>query len=168
MFSELEKIFNQLLRLVFRKDAIDQTDAILKKSKKEWLTNKKYLEDGLVDVGSATKYLLEQAKVSAEKKRAFEGECKKMIIDILVKLQENTSLRHTIIQNSSALVPSNMVHKSDNCSIRFRELANKLCALNKITAETSDNFKIQFDNLLKIAEYEHREAFLKFDYKKNG
>ena len=35
MFSELEKIFNQLLRLVFRKDAIDQTDAILKKSKKE-------------------------------------------------------------------------------------------------------------------------------------
>ena len=79
-----------------------------------------------------------------------------MIIDILVKLQENTSLRHTIIQNSSALVPSNMVHKSDNCSIRFRELANKLCALNKITAETSDNFKIQFDDLLKIAKYEHR------------
>ena len=82
-----------------------------KNNKKEWLTNKKkYLENGLVDVGSATKYLLEQAKVSAEKKRAFEGECKKMIIDILVKLQENTSLQHTIIWNSSALLWSNMVH----------------------------------------------------------
>ena len=67
---------------------------------KEWLTNKK----NYLDVGSSTKYLLEQAKVSAEKKRAFEGECKKMIIDILVKLQENTSLQHTIIQNSSALL----------------------------------------------------------------
>ena len=33
MFSELEKIFNQLLRLVFRKDAIDQAGAILKKNK---------------------------------------------------------------------------------------------------------------------------------------
>ena len=49
-----------------------------------------------------------------------------------------------------------MVHKSDNCTIRFRELEDKLYALNKITAETSDNFKIQFDDLLKIAKYEHR------------
>ena len=90
-----------------------------------------------------------------------------MIIDILVKLQENTPLRHTIIRNSLALLPNNMVHKSDNCSIRFRELADKLYGLNKITAETSDNSKTQFDDLLKIAKYEHREAFVKFDYKKH-
>ena len=90
-----------------------------------------------------------------------------MIIDILVKLQENTPLGHTIIQNSLALLPNNMVHKSDNCSIRFRELADKLYGLNKITAETSDNSKTQFDDLLKIAKYEHREAFVKFDYKKH-
>ena len=90
MFSELEKIFNQLIRLVFRKDPIGQASTVSKKIKKEWLTNKKnYLEDGLVDVSSATRYLLQQAKVSAEKKRSFKGDCKKMIIDIPVKLQEN-------------------------------------------------------------------------------
>ena len=72
--------------------------------------------------------------------------------DILVKLQENTPQRHTIILNSSALVPSNMVHKSDNCSVRFRKLADKLYALYKITTETSDNSKIQCDDLLKIAK----------------
>ena len=56
MFSQLEEIFNQLIRLVFKKDAIDQAGTISKKIKKEWLTNKKnYLEDGLVDVGSATR-----------------------------------------------------------------------------------------------------------------
>ena len=33
MFGGLEKIFNQLLRLIFRKDAIDQTGAILEKIK---------------------------------------------------------------------------------------------------------------------------------------
>ena len=60
-----------------------------------------------------------------------------------------------------------MIHKSDNYSIRFRELADKLYALNKITTETSDNFKVQFDDLLKIAKYEHREVFLKFDCKKD-
>ena len=60
-----------------------------------------------------------------------------------------------------------MVHKSENCSIRFRELADKLYSLNKITAETSDNSKNQFDDPLKIVKHEHREAFLKFDYKKD-
>ena len=87
--------------------------------------------------------------------------------DILGKPQENTPLRHTVIRNFLALVPSNMVHKSDSCSVRFRELADKLYALNKITAETSDNSKVEFDDLLKIAKYEHRESFLKFDYKKD-
>ena len=72
-------------------------------------------------------------------------------------------MRYSIIQNSSALVPSNMVHKSENCSIIFRDLADKLHSLNKITAETSANFKNQFDDLLKIVRHEHREAFLKFD-----
>ena len=72
-------------------------------------------------------------------------------------------MRYSIIQNSSALVPSNMVHKSENCSIIFRDLADKLYSLNKITAETSANSKNQFDDLLKIVRHEHREAFLKFD-----
>ena len=56
MFSELEKIFNQLIRLVFRKGAIDQASTISKKIKKDWHTNKKnYVEDDLIDVGSATR-----------------------------------------------------------------------------------------------------------------
>ena len=73
-----------------------------------------------------------------------------MIIDILVKLQENTPLRYNIIQNSSASVPSNMVYKSENCSIRLRGLA-ELYSFNKITAET-DNSKNQFDDSLKIVK----------------
>ena len=60
-----------------------------------------------------------------------------------------------------------MVQKSENCSIRFRELADKLYSLNKIIVETSDNSKNQFDDLLKIVKHEHKEAFLKFDRKKD-
>ena len=133
IFSELEKTFSQLIRLVFRKGVTDQASTISKKIKSGLQIKKNYLEDCLVDVGSAIRYLLQQAKVSAEKKRSFKGDCNKMIIDILVKLQENTPLRYNI-QNYSALVPSNMVHKGENCIIKFRELADKLYYLNKITA----------------------------------
>ena len=104
-------------------------------------------------------------KYQLRKKWSFKGNCKKMIIDVLVKLQENTLLRYNIIRNFSALVSSNIEHKSKNCSIKFRELADKLHSLIKITAETWDNSKNQFDNFLKIVKHEHREAFLKFDYK---
>ena len=56
MFSELEKIFNQLIRLVFRKGAIDQASTVSKKIKKDWHANKNnYLEDDLIDVDSATR-----------------------------------------------------------------------------------------------------------------
>ena len=41
MFSELKKNIDQLLRHVFREDAIDNDGTILKKIKKEWLTNKR-------------------------------------------------------------------------------------------------------------------------------
>ena len=41
MFSELEKIYNQLLRLVFRKDVIDQAGTISKKIEKSGLQIKK-------------------------------------------------------------------------------------------------------------------------------
>ena len=70
-----------------------------------------------------------------------------MILDILVKFQENTPFRYNIIRNSSALVPNNMVQKSENCSITFWELVDKLNSLNKITAETSDNSNNQFDTI---------------------
>ena len=73
-----------------------------------------------------------------------------MIIDTLFKLQENTPFRYNIIENFSAFVSSNMGHKSENCSIRFRKLADKLYSLNKVPAEISDNSKNQIDNILKI------------------
>lgn len=39
-----------------------------------------HLDDGLVDLGAATKDLLEKAEISAEKKRKFKGECRKLVI----------------------------------------------------------------------------------------
>ena len=50
---------------------------------------------------------------------------------------------------------------------KIHRVSRQSYSLNKIIAETSDNSKNQFDNLLKIVKHEHREAFLKFDYKKD-
>ena len=68
MRDELEKILNQ--RIIFRKDAPDKPDTPLKRLAKKWRTkNKHHLEDGLVDLWTATKDFLEKAKISAETKK---------------------------------------------------------------------------------------------------
>ena len=67
MFAELEKIFDKLHWLIFRQEPL--AAPITNKLKKKWLNNTEYhLESGLVDLGAATKVLLNDVMVSAQKK----------------------------------------------------------------------------------------------------
>ena len=60
MRDELNTTLNQLLHLIFRKDALDKADMPLKRFKKKWFTKTKHhLEDELVDLVAATNDLLE-------------------------------------------------------------------------------------------------------------
>ena len=46
-------------------------------------------------------------------------------------------------------------------------LADCLFALKKISASVANNWKYQFDQFLKVAEYDHKEEFLNFSFKKD-
>ena len=84
MSNELEKIINQLLRLIFKKDALDQAKSIVTKMKRKWLLDTaNHLEESLVDLGAATKDRLDQTKVSNEKKQVFKKEYKSFILNVL-------------------------------------------------------------------------------------
>ena len=86
MRDELETSLTQLLRLMFRKDAFDKADTPLKRLNKKWLTKTKHhLEDGLVDLGAATKDLLKKAQTSAERKRKFKSLCKQLVLDLVLE-----------------------------------------------------------------------------------
>ena len=87
MRDELETILNQLLHLIFRKDALDKAGTPLKRLNKNWLTKTKHhLEDGLVD--QATKDLLKK-HISAERKRKFKGLCKQLVLGLVLEFGEN-------------------------------------------------------------------------------
>ena len=76
MFSELEKIFNRLIRLIFKWEKL--TTPIMERVKKKWLMDKNtHLEhDALVDIGAATKVSLKVVQLSEEKKNKLRGQCK--------------------------------------------------------------------------------------------
>ena len=69
MRDEVEAILNQLLCLIFWKDALDKAGTPLKRLTK----TKHHLEDGLGDLGATTKDFLKKIQISAERKRKFKG-----------------------------------------------------------------------------------------------
>ena len=158
MLDDLEKIVNQLLRLVFKRKALETADTTLKRMKEKWLTdNSNHLENGLVDVGAATKDLIQNARVSAENVRKFKGQCKQLVLDVLLKIREKSLLRFSIIRNASSLAPINMIRQPEQCTIRFRALVDKLYSLKRITSNNADSAKNQYGNLLDLIKYEHKE-----------
>ena len=165
LLNELEKIVNLLLRLIFKKDALDKANTIVKKMSLKLLSDSKnHLEDGLVDVGAATKDIYDRTQVSNEKKRLFKRDCKSLVLNVLLKLQERSHLKYCVLRNASVLCPRNMVRLSVESSFRFRTLVDKLYNLRKITVSTADNAKGQYDELLKAVKFEHKERFLKFNF----
>ena len=167
MYEQLEDIYDKLLSKVFRTDVLQKT-SITKKLKQEFITKKEnQLENGLVDIGAATKLKLNSVKVSAEKKRKFKGECKEIIVNTLLKLAEKSPIIYSIVRNAKSLDPLNMVRHHNKSSQEFKKLADSLHALKKITAKTADEAKSQFDGFLKTAQFDERDKFLNFNFRKD-
>ena len=116
MLFELEKIFSGLMCLIFKQEKI--TIPITERLKKKWLMDKNNLleHDALVDIGAATKASLKGVQLSEEKKNKSRGQCRTMVLDILVKLAEkNTSLLCSRYCASS-LSPGNRIRVPQECS----------------------------------------------------
>ena len=68
MLNELEKIINQLLHLIFKKDILEKAESIVTKMKSKWLSVKRnHLEESLVDLGVATKDKVDRTQILNEK-----------------------------------------------------------------------------------------------------
>ena len=133
-----------------RRDVIKEADTILKKLKETWVKDvNNQLEEDLVDLGVATKDLLTKIQISAKKKTEIQNDRKQIIIWIIIKLQKRSPSEYSIVRNSSALSSKQMFLQSDEASVCFRSLADKLYSLQKIKAEIEDKAKSQFDVFLK-------------------
>ena len=87
-----------------------------------------------------------------------------MVIGILIKFQEHSPFKYSLIRNSSSLVPKTIVRQSEESCVKFRILADKLYSLDKITAQVAGNAKNQFDIFIQAASFEHKESFLKCNF----
>ena len=74
-------------------------------------------------------------------------------------------MKHSIVKSSSAVSPKQIVLQSDEASVRFRSLADKLYAQQKVKAEIVGKAKNQFEVFLKDSKLQHEEEFKSFDFR---
>ena len=166
MYAQLKEIYDKLLSMVFKIDSLEEA-SISKKLKASWLNKKEHqLENGLVNVGAATKLKLSAAKISLEK-RKFQGDCKAVILNILFKFGEKCPLVYRLIRSARCFHPLNMVGHHAELSQLFRTLADHVFSLHKIKASVAGKSKSQMDEFLEVARFDKKEKFKNFDFRKD-
>ena len=77
------------------------------------------MEEFLIDIGAAAKNDLSKAKVPTEKKQKCWGECKLIVVNLLLKLQEPVRIQYALVRNSSSINPNSMTIQAAPMSKRF-------------------------------------------------
>ena len=108
---------------------------------------------------------LQKTNVKSEPKKKFQGECKQFVINVLLKINERSLMQFRIVQNARSLDPVFMAIFPETSSQRFTKLANRLFALNKISANTLDKSKNQYADLVNMARSKYKVKFLDFKMK---
>ena len=94
--------------------------------------------------------------MSANKMGKVKREYKKLTLELLLKMSKKLSLKYTLVRNASSLVPINVIRQPEQNRIRFRALADQLYSLKLSVADISKN---HYEQLCKMAKYEHKEEF---------
>jgi len=134
--------------------------------KKEFLTNPhNQLDEYIIDLGAATKEALGKLQIAPERKRRFREDCKKVVVEILLKLLERLPTNKTIVVTASSLSPKNMIEIPTKAQKRFKKMADNLFALKFITSSEADNAKFQYDDFMSKDVLLNKDKFMKFNFK---
>ena len=77
-------------------------------------------------------------------------------------MNEKSPLKYALVKNASCLTPISIIWQPEQSRIRFRHLTDQLYSLKKIASSVADMSKNHYEDLLKMANYKHKEKFLKF------
>ena len=89
MNEQLKEIYDKLLSMAFKIDSFEEA-SISKKLKASWLNKKEHqLENGLVNVGAATKLKLSAAKFRLKRKGSFVEIARQLLLIFSSSLQKS-------------------------------------------------------------------------------
>ena len=111
------------MRFVYKEKDADHAISLRKVINKEFLLNpSKQLEEYVIDSGVTTNDAVKNLKVAPEKKRRFREGCKKVIVEILLKIPERLPTNQMVVINVSSLSPVNMAQFPSKAQKKIQEI----------------------------------------------
>ena len=164
MSDKIEILFQKLCRLVPKPEVVDEATTpykLIKINVSDKNIEKEYIKK---NIGTAATDDLRDNYIKSDIKKSFMKECFNMVVDILIGLQERFPLKYSIVRNTSAISPINMVSKKEECVLQFQGFFDVLFRKKRFSAKSADNCKQQYDEFLEDVQFKHKENFLKFNY----
>ena len=85
-----------------------------------------------MDIGEAIQASLKDLPITSGGKHAFRADCRVVVVNIILKLVEKTSMRYSFVRPSTCLAAKNIANNKKSSS-KFKAFADELSHINKIS-----------------------------------
>ena len=161
--DSLEELVRSLMNIILKPDVVKKANSAYLLTTVDVAISDNQLELYQMKFGTALKQMMVSLNSRPEKKRAFQQECKQIVVVLLQKLQEKSPLKYAVVRNASSLSPKNMIQMKTKSISRFEKLVERLSKLNWITTDESDDAKLQYEKFINTECTKHMDKFESFD-----
>ena len=120
------------------------------------------LEIEEVKLPTATNDYIIKTVCSKEKKINSKRACVQILVKVIIKLQERSPLKPSVVRKVACFSPVNMVLHQESSILKLETFVDKLFQAKHLSAKESDAAKSQYDDFLKSVVRQNRESFEQF------
>ena len=143
--KSLVDVFQLLLKMVVKPEVLKETGTSLKLVNLDLSKSSNLVPCELIKLPTARKALLSSTSFTNDpNKRSFNKDCKSMIVSMISKLQERSSLKYGLARFASSLSPENMINNLNRSVDFFDKIVDGLYKGAWISSKQADDAKKQY------------------------
>ncbi|KAH7958886.1 hypothetical protein HPB49_006123 [Dermacentor silvarum] len=132
--KELETVLRSLLARFVKRSVLTEATSITKLLRIDVHDTANYTSLEKVDVGRVAEKILKSGKASTKCVFEFRGECRKFIVNMILKIMERSPLRYPLVRGLSCFDPREMA-KTELCLGKLKVVLNCLIDSYKLLSE---------------------------------
>jgi hypothetical protein len=160
--EDWHKLLLSLMNRFLLRDVLSTCHSPAKLGKLDVLSksNQRELKD--IDIGFATKQLLNTSGVSERQKMEFRVDCRLFLQNAVSKLLERSPIHYSIVRNARCLSPLVMSGNINDASRNMRSLLQCLLKARRLQPEVCDQAARQYEQFCQIVVADNILAFRGF------
>ena len=121
----------------------------------------------MMNPGTVVKAILRSKGIPDGSKYQFRKDCVVFFIHLMLRLQERSPFKYSIVRSSSSLSPVNMVQNQQRATTQFSSLVEKLHQFDHVLPSIAVSAKEEFEKFLLSLDAPTKDNFIQFNFLKS-